>query len=76
MIIARQLSVFCFALSLGCVVCDRTNADEWVSLFNGKDLTGWKQINGTATYAVEDGAIVGTTAVGKANSFLCSEKNP
>jgi len=47
----------------------------WVSLFNGKNLEGWQQINGTATYAVEDGTIVGTTVKGSPNSFLCTEKH-
>ncbi len=51
------------------------SAEGWVSLFNGKDLTGWKQINGTAKYHVEDGCIVGTTVKGSPNSFLCTEKN-
>ncbi|MGH7201184.1 MAG: 3-keto-disaccharide hydrolase [Planctomycetaceae bacterium] len=46
-----------------------------VSLFNGKDLAGWKQINGTATYVVEDGVIVGTTVEGSPNSFLCTTKD-
>ncbi|MEM1070990.1 MAG: family 16 glycoside hydrolase, partial [Planctomycetota bacterium] len=45
---------------------------SWVSLFNGKDLSGWTQRNGTATYRVEEGAIVGKTAEGSPNSFLCS----
>ena len=42
----------------------------WRPLFNGKDLTGWTQMNGTAPYTVADGAIVGTTVVGSPNSFL------
>lgn len=49
-------------------------AEGWVSLFNGKDLSGWSQKNGTATYRVEDGTIVGKTSEGSPNSFLCSEK--
>lgn len=48
---------------------------EMVSIFDGKTLDGWKQINGTASYKVEDGAIVGTTAKGSPNSFLCTEKH-
>jgi hypothetical protein len=50
----------------------------WVSMFNGKSLAGWTQKNGWATYAVQpaDGdnpaAIVGTTAEGSPNSFLCT----
>jgi len=46
----------------------------WVSLFNGTDLNGWTQKNGTATYHVEAGVIVGKTAEGSPNSFLCTEK--
>lgn len=48
---------------------------EWHKLFNGKDLTGWEQVNGTADYKVEDGVIVGTTAEGSPNSFLCTKKH-
>lgn len=49
--------------------------DGWVDLFNGKDLTGWKQLNGEAKYEVVDGVIVGTTVLNTPNSFLCTEKN-
>jgi hypothetical protein len=49
--------------------------DGWVDLFNGKDLTGWKQLNGEAKYEVVDGVIVGTTVMNTPNSFLCTEKN-
>ncbi len=51
------------------------DSSGWVSLFNGKDLSGWSQKNGTATYAVEEGCVVGRTAVGSPNSFMCSEKD-
>jgi hypothetical protein len=30
----------------------------WTSLFNGKDLTGWKANENTATFSVKEGAIV------------------
>ena len=33
--------------------------DGWCSLFDGKTLDGWVQRNGTATYRVEEGTIVG-----------------
>ena len=33
----------------------------WISLFNGKDLTGWKGVNGTSTnWEVENGLLVST----------------
>lgn len=44
----------------------------WISLFNGKDLSGWTQRGGTAKYTVKDGCIVGYTATNTPNSFLCT----
>ncbi len=32
-------------------------ADEWVSLFNGKDLSGWKAVNCPKTFSVKDNMI-------------------
>jgi hypothetical protein len=48
--------------------------DGWVNLFNGKDLSGWEQLNGEAKYTVEDGMIVGTTVMNTPNSFIRTEK--
>ena len=45
--------------------------EEWIALFDGKTLDGWKVSGGTAKYAVEDGVIVGTTVEGSPNTFLC-----
>lgn len=47
--------------------------EKWVRLFNGKDLSGWKQLNGKALYAVRNGEIVGTTVFKEPNSFLATE---
>ena len=49
--------------------------DGWISLFNGVNLDGWKQLNGDAEYKVENGEIIGITKMHTPNSFLCSEKN-
>lgn len=46
----------------------------WMDLFDGKTLNGWKVHNGFAPYAVEDGAIVGRTAKGSPNTFLCTTR--
>ena len=48
---------------------------EWTPMFDGKTLEGWIQKNGTATYVVKEGAIVGTTAKGSPNSFLTTAKD-
>lgn len=55
--------------------CSQKQADEWTDLFNGKDLTGWKQLNGKAMYDVRDGEIIGTTVSNEPNSFLSTEKD-
>jgi len=46
----------------------------WKKLFNGKDLTGWTQLNGKAKYEIQNGEIVGTTVAGEPNSFLATEE--
>ncbi|MGZ3852180.1 MAG: 3-keto-disaccharide hydrolase, partial [Flavisolibacter sp.] len=50
-------------------------SQNWKPLFNGKDLAGWKQLNGKAKFTVENGDIVGTTVLGEPNSFLATEKD-
>ncbi len=47
---------------------------QWQPLFNGKDLNGWKQLNGNAKFEAKNGEIVGTTVIGEPNSFLATEK--
>ena len=39
-----------------CFQWARSQTDQWIPLFNGKDLTGWKQV-GPGTHFVEDGLI-------------------
>ena len=48
--------------------------NSWQNLFNGKDLSGWKVLNGAAEYRVEDGAIVGESRVNTPNTFLVTEQ--
>src|SRR5438046_9615598 len=46
--------------------------DAWVSLFNGKDLTGWKN-NGAEKWVVEQGTILCESAANK-YGYLTTEK--
>jgi hypothetical protein len=47
--------------------------EKWVDLFNGKDLKGWKPLNGKAKFEVLNGEIVGTTVPNEPNSFLATD---
>lgn len=49
--------------------------EKWMPLFNGKNFDGFKQLNGEATYRVEDGVMVGTSKMGTPNSFMTTEKH-
>ena len=64
--IVLTLLLFC-AASLG--------AQNWEPLFNGKNLKGWKKLNGKAEYKIVDGAIVGVSKMGTPNTFLATTKN-
>jgi hypothetical protein len=73
----RRASIYLItAVVLGGAGLSPSPAGEgaWVKIFNGKNLEGWEQRNGDATYRVDEGAIVGTTGMGNANSFLCTKK--
>ncbi len=50
--------------SLRGVKPDAVSAGSWKSLFNGKDLTGWRT-TGNAIFKVEDNCLVGTQTTGK-----------
>src|SRR4051812_31420579 len=67
-------SLRCFTAAIISLTASVLHAGPWEPLFNGKDLTGWTELNGTAPYTVEDGAIVGRTVVKSPNSFLATAK--
>lgn len=47
--------------------------DGWTELFNGKDLSGWKVVAGTAPFEVVGEEIIGTSVAGSPNTFLITE---
>ena len=51
------------------------SAQPWESLFNGKNLKGWKQVTGTARFQARDGMIIGTATDSKVNSFLATTRD-
>lgn len=50
------------------------NAQEWVDLFNGKNLKGWKKLDGAAEYRVENGEVIGTSMTGTPNTFMATKE--
>jgi len=50
------------------------NGQEWEPLFNGKNLKGWKQLDGNAPFRVEDAMVVGVSTLGVPNSFLATRE--
>lgn len=60
--------------TLGATAQADTASGAWVELFDGETLEGWSRKNGSATYRVEDGAIVGRTTRNSPNSFLVTDE--
>lgn len=61
-----------FTFLLLCVTS--VSAQNWEPLFNGKNLNGWKKLNGEAEYKVIDNAIVGISKLNTPNTFLVTKK--
>ncbi len=71
----KSVSIRFLLLAIASTVTVQAQDDGgFVNLFNGENLEGWTQRNGTATYRVEGDSIVGKTSEGSPNSFLCTDK--
>ncbi len=67
-------TVFLGLILLGPSALSPASRDNgWVLLFNGKDLSGWRN-NGDEKWVVEDGTIVGESKAGK-YGYLTTEKS-
>ncbi len=59
------------------IISINTNAQKnegWKNLFNGKNLKGWKVLNGTAEFKVQDGVIHGISKLNTPNTFLATKE--
>jgi len=61
MLKAALTTLGCVALTLAAAGGEAT--PKWISLFNGKDLTGWT-VHGKATWSVQDGVLAGVGGMG------------
>ena len=48
--------------------------EGFAPLFNGKDLSGWKKVNGTGEFRIDGDSIVGFGENIRSNTFLITEK--
>ena len=58
----KAITVLTIAMALGFAGYSQ-NASPWISLFNGKDLSGWTA-RGKAKWSVQDGVLVGVGGMG------------
>jgi len=65
-------SVLMISLAIMGLTISLAGQENWTYIFNGKNLKGWKQLNGQAKYEVKDGTITGSTVLSSPNSFLCT----
>lgn len=66
------IGILCLSM---CAGTSFAQGEKWQNLFNGKNLNGWKKLNGKAEYKIVDGAIVGVSKVGTPNTFLATTKD-
>jgi hypothetical protein len=72
MMIMKKTLVTFLPLALFAVLVAAENG--WINLYNGKDLEGWVQRGGKATYRAEGNDLVGSTVPNTPNSFLCTKR--
>ena len=61
-------------LLVAMIATSSINAQQWVELFNGKNLKGWEKLDGMAEYRVENGEVTGTSRVGTPTTFMATKK--
>ncbi len=70
----QRIMTACFLFPFAVCTTAPVQGADFVNLVNGRNLDGWTQRNGTATYRLEGDTVVGKTAEGSPNSFLCTDK--
>lgn len=72
----RTLALLCTAfVALTAVRAADTAAPNFVSVFNGKDLTGWKPNGDTSIWTVENGELVGRSNSKRMGGTISTEKS-
>ena len=70
----RAIKLCCGAIVLAVLLsASALAADEWIQIFNGKDLSGWKP-RGNAKWTVVDGRLVGEQNNGKVGDLFTEKE--
>lgn len=70
----KRICILGFFILCSTYMTTAQQSEEWINLFNEKNLKGWKILNGNAEYKVENDEIIGTTKIGTPNTFLTTKK--
>lgn len=63
-----------FSIIILSLTTNMIGQEQWESLFNGRNLRGWKRIVGDSEFVVRDGSIVGITSNTRPNTFLATTR--
>jgi hypothetical protein len=69
---SKKLIAIFSILILGLSQQSYSQGSEWINMFNGKDLTGWK-IHGTEKWYVSDGELISESGPDKQYGYLASD---
>ncbi len=70
------ISLACLTLLFAVTAPGQNAGNEgWRDLVSGNDFQGWVKRGGKATYAIENGEVVGSCVLNTENTFLCTEKD-
>lgn len=69
-----KIKLFLMSMMLISITLFANGTDNWVDLFNGKNLDGWEILNGNAEFKVENGVIIGTSKLNTPNTFLATKE--
>ncbi|TAN16558.1 MAG: DUF1080 domain-containing protein [Chitinophagaceae bacterium] len=77
-----KLSLFLIfsVAALSCISAENSIKNKklrkgWISLFNGKNLSGWTELEGKTKFEAKDGQIIATTYPNNVNSMLCTNQS-
>jgi hypothetical protein len=69
----KKMILMCTAILTLPSLCAAVEAEDWISLFNGKNLDGW-EATGQAEWSVQDGLLIGTQTTGQGGDLVTRQE--